>query len=298
MDSDDDDVSLMLPSAKRRRILFELGFREPILDYLKRNANPRVLLKLMRVSKYFWIKEFPFTVIKDLKYENSKWKYRPLEWPKSHFFDTRKFQPFDFDNIAKKLWITESLYLNNKEGTNIASKVAVCDIVKLDLLRQKISLEEFKLFNAHKIKNAFFCNIIIEDSNNEILSVESILNHLPKALNFNYYFGENETLASESTKNIIENLKKSEIQEFTLRGIPETFEFDVFLKFMHENPKKKYDLSFNNGISAEYIQKLQTAVDYFIENCLTEESSVIIEFEDQTDESYEKLCKTWKRRFQ
>uniref|UniRef100_A0A914QY19 Uncharacterized protein n=1 Tax=Panagrolaimus davidi TaxID=227884 RepID=A0A914QY19_9BILA len=67
---------------------------------------------------------------------------------------------------------------------------------------------------------------------------------------------------------------------------------------MQENPEKRYDLSFNYDISDEYMQKLQSAVDYFIENCLTEESSVLIEFEDQTDESYEKLCKTWKRRFQ
>uniref|UniRef100_A0A914P6G2 Uncharacterized protein n=1 Tax=Panagrolaimus davidi TaxID=227884 RepID=A0A914P6G2_9BILA len=299
MNSDnDDDVSLMPPSAKRRRISCELGFRESILNYLKKNANPKVLLKLMQVSKYFWFKEFPFIVIKDLKYKKNKWKFRPLQWPKPHFFDTRKFQPFDFDNNSKQLWITESLSLDNEENTTVASllisRVAVCDATALDFDNQRICESELKLFNGDKVEEVFFWGTMITDSNGEILPVEDVLQLLPTVSDFSYRFDDDGLdFTSESTMNIIEHLKVSGVKTFDLENIPETFDFDAFFKFMHENPKKKYDLSFNYDISVEYIQKLQNAVDYFIENCLTDKSKVLIEFVYQTDESYDKLWSTW-----
>uniref|UniRef100_A0AC35GXL9 Uncharacterized protein n=1 Tax=Panagrolaimus sp. PS1159 TaxID=55785 RepID=A0AC35GXL9_9BILA len=295
---DDDDVSLMPPSAKKRRIFCELGFRESYLNYLKRNANPRVLLKLMQVSKYFWLKEFPFTVIKDLKYKKNKWKFRPLQWPKPHFFDTRKFQPFDFDNNSKQLWITESLSLDNEKDTTFASsiisRVAVCDATTLDIENQRINENELKLFNGDKVEEVFFLGTMITDFNGEILPVENVLQLLPSVSDFSYCFDDDGLdFTPESTMNIIEHLKVSAVKTFDLENIPETFDFDAFFKFMHENPKKKYDLSFSYDISAEYIQKLQSAVDYFIDNCLNEESSVLIDFFGQTDESYVKLWNTW-----
>uniref|UniRef100_A0A914Q3U7 Fumarate lyase N-terminal domain-containing protein n=1 Tax=Panagrolaimus davidi TaxID=227884 RepID=A0A914Q3U7_9BILA len=289
-----DDISLMHQSTKRSRSSRELGFHESFLNYLKKNADPRTLLKLMQVSKYFCFKEFPFIVIKDLEYDYDliiDWKYRPLQ-------SVSKMQPFDFDNTAKKLWITETLSIGHCEDTTFASsfisRVAVCDATTLKFAYQRICENELKFFNADKVEKVDFWGTMITDSNGKILPVENVLQLLPNVSYFHYCFDDDGIdFTSESIMSFIAYLKDSRITEFKLSMIPETFDFDAFFKFMHENPKKRYNLIFSS-VSDEYTQKLQTAVDYFIENCLTIESSVLIEFEFQTDESYYALERTWK----
>uniref|UniRef100_A0A914QZ48 Uncharacterized protein n=1 Tax=Panagrolaimus davidi TaxID=227884 RepID=A0A914QZ48_9BILA len=168
-----EDDSIKQPFAKRRRISCEFGFRKPMLDYLKKNANPKVLLKLMQVSKYFLFKEFPFIVVKDLKHEDDKWN-------------------IDLENITKKLWITESFVIEENFSpfndimlvSSIVPKIAACDITDLWMIGQQISLQEFKLLNADKIKDFHFRESMITDSNGDILSVENILSFLLKVLSF------------------------------------------------------------------------------------------------------------------
>uniref|UniRef100_A0AC35FPE6 Uncharacterized protein n=1 Tax=Panagrolaimus sp. PS1159 TaxID=55785 RepID=A0AC35FPE6_9BILA len=271
------------------------------------NANPKVLVKLMQVSKYFWFKEFPFFVVKDIRYENDKWQYRGIKRSMQCKMCFKTFNDIDLENINKKLWIIESFVIEEhfspfndlKLVSSIVPKLAACDITHLCMIGQQISLQEFKLLNAGKIKDFHLNESMITDSNGDILSVENILSFLSKVLSFSYEFHEDaaSTLTPQSTKNIIKRLKNSRIKSFTLGNIPETFDIGAFFEFMHENPTKRYYLDFYYLISGRYIQKLQESVDYFIDNYLEDYSAVLINFRDQTHKSYEKLEESWERPF-
>uniref|UniRef100_A0A914Q3V5 DUF38 domain-containing protein n=1 Tax=Panagrolaimus davidi TaxID=227884 RepID=A0A914Q3V5_9BILA len=292
--------SMEPPSAKRRRISCEYGFRESFLNYLKKNANPRLLLKLMQVSKYFWFKEFPFFVVKDIRYENDQWQYRGLKRPLQCEMCSNLFHPIDIEKITKKLWIVESFPIRPDYNlfSTLVSKIAVCNITEL-VLYDDLSLSELKLLNVNEIKDAFFGGAIITQSNGDIVSVETILQLFPKAKNFcfDFYEAASFSFKPESTKNIIKALKKSRIQSFKLENIPETFDFEAFFEFMHQNPAKRYYLDFSTNISAQYSRELQAAVNNFIENHFEDYTTVLISFFDQDDDSYEKFEEACNRPF-
>uniref|UniRef100_A0AC34GNC9 DUF38 domain-containing protein n=1 Tax=Panagrolaimus sp. ES5 TaxID=591445 RepID=A0AC34GNC9_9BILA len=67
MDSID---STMIPSDEEINVPCTLGLPESILFYIKHNAHPRFQLKLMQTSKYFRFKEFPYSVVRDIEYDD------------------------------------------------------------------------------------------------------------------------------------------------------------------------------------------------------------------------------------
>uniref|UniRef100_A0A914QV88 Uncharacterized protein n=1 Tax=Panagrolaimus davidi TaxID=227884 RepID=A0A914QV88_9BILA len=176
------NISMSPPPTKKRCLLLEqhpFGLPEPILYYLKKNSNPKLLLKLMQISKYFCFKDFPYMVVKDLKYENTKW-----------FYCEPYYEVLDLSNLKKPLWITKGINCYTEDVSlvsSLLSKVIVCDITKLGLDDQIITLNEFKLLiSSGNVKTFSFFHSHVEYENGEIVPIDEIMKLIPNVTEFRW----------------------------------------------------------------------------------------------------------------
>uniref|UniRef100_A0A914Q5F1 Uncharacterized protein n=1 Tax=Panagrolaimus davidi TaxID=227884 RepID=A0A914Q5F1_9BILA len=225
------------------------GFRESVLYYLKKNGNPKLLLKLMQVSKYFCFKEFPYMVVDSLYYDHDITLLRCGDV----LYDGK------FESLVKPLWITESIKLDNpndsKLASKILSKIAVCDVKNLCLENQILDVGELKFYaNCGSLESFVFRDSNVKYENGTVVPIEEILKLLPKLKVFDWLLhGElASTFTSETTKSITELFDTSILESFCLMNIPGTFDFKLFAKFMDANPKIDFFLHFARPISAEY----------------------------------------------
>uniref|UniRef100_A0AC34FHL5 DUF38 domain-containing protein n=1 Tax=Panagrolaimus sp. ES5 TaxID=591445 RepID=A0AC34FHL5_9BILA len=248
----------------------EISFRKTLLFHLKQNAKPKTLLKLMQIAKYFCFDEFPFFVVKELAFTEQKWGYKELmdsdEEEEGYYYES--FYPGD---APGKFWITESLEFEFEDYPHdfllVLPQIVVCDVKKLNMHNQKITLKEFQFLTAGPAISVELYGTTIKNENDENVALENILKCLPSAQDFVYGFNDESalTMTSESTINVIEILKTFNLKLFVLHEIPETFNFNAFSKILGKNvdkkPRTSYRLFFNDHISAEYQQQLQAYVD-------------------------------------
>uniref|UniRef100_A0A914PLW6 F-box domain-containing protein n=1 Tax=Panagrolaimus davidi TaxID=227884 RepID=A0A914PLW6_9BILA len=124
-------------------------FPSDILKWMKINANPKMLLKLMKCCKYFQhLPEFPYFVVKEIRFcykveggeDEDHWWLMTLD-DKTQIFKGLK----SIEKVTKKFWITKSLDFNVPEY--LIPKIAVCDIQILHL-EKPISYDYFKFLTA------------------------------------------------------------------------------------------------------------------------------------------------------
>uniref|UniRef100_A0A914QA00 DUF38 domain-containing protein n=1 Tax=Panagrolaimus davidi TaxID=227884 RepID=A0A914QA00_9BILA len=280
----------MSPTKKQRSSSQQhpFGLPEPILCYLKKNSNPKLLLKLMQISKYFCFKEFPYMVVKDLKYERTKWSYCK---PKYNF----NYEVLDLSNLKKPLWITEEINCYTEDVSLIStllSKVIVCDITNLWLFNQIITLNEFKLLiSSGNVTTFSFSLSHVEYENGKTVPIEEIMKLIPNVTEFRWSLDTPmmSTFNSETVQNLIKVINPSILKTFHLLIIPETFDFNLFATFMDKNPLIDYELDFDMHIAREYSKMLQKYVDKKIETSSKKAFLFRIFFPLQSKESVKHL---------
>uniref|UniRef100_A0AC34GTT1 Uncharacterized protein n=1 Tax=Panagrolaimus sp. ES5 TaxID=591445 RepID=A0AC34GTT1_9BILA len=148
-----------------------------IVKWMRTNAEPKLALKLMKVSKRFQHKNgFPFLVVKSLFNIGDLWDYSTLD---GKYHDAQHIQ-----DIPKKFWITRKL--NLRAGHDVASailhKTAAFSIRNLQLFGQKITFEGFKkITNGGNVKICILVDTTITDKNGEPVYLENLFECLPKA---------------------------------------------------------------------------------------------------------------------
>uniref|UniRef100_A0A914QI15 Uncharacterized protein n=1 Tax=Panagrolaimus davidi TaxID=227884 RepID=A0A914QI15_9BILA len=265
------------------------GFRGSVLYYLKKNSNPRVLLKLMQVSKYFCFKEFPYMVVDSLDYDHINENIKLLRYDDVLYNDK-------YESLVKPLWITKTLNLYDPNDSKLASKclskIAVCDVKNLSLENQILDVGELKFYaNCGSLESFVFRDSNVKYGNGTVVPIEEILKLLPKLKSF-YWDLHREmasTFTSETTKTIIDFFDPSLLEFFCLMNIPEPFDFKLFAGFMDAHPSIQFYLFFARPLSAEYTKMLQDYVDDLIETELYKVRKILIIFPTQTDESFDIL---------
>uniref|UniRef100_A0AC35FPV1 Uncharacterized protein n=1 Tax=Panagrolaimus sp. PS1159 TaxID=55785 RepID=A0AC35FPV1_9BILA len=269
-------MNISMSPTNNRRLSFEqhpFGLPEPILYYLKKNSNPKLLLKLMQISKYFSFKEFPYMVVKDL-------------------FD---YKVLDLSNVNKPLWITKGIYCYTKHVSlvsSLLSKVIVCDITNLRLANQIITLNEFKLLiSSGNVKTFSFCYSHVEYENGETVPICEIMKLIPYVTEFRWYLNTTvmSTFNSETVQNLIKVINPVILKTFRLMDIPETYDFNLFATFMDKNPLIDYYLDFHREIAREYSNMLQKFVDKKITTSSKKPFLLKIRFPHQSEESVKHL---------
>uniref|UniRef100_A0AC35GRT2 Uncharacterized protein n=1 Tax=Panagrolaimus sp. PS1159 TaxID=55785 RepID=A0AC35GRT2_9BILA len=285
------NISMSPPPPKKQRISFKqhpFGLPEPIYYYLKKNANPKLLLKLMQISKYFCFKEFPYMVVKDLKYERTKWIYCK---PKYNF----DYEVLDLSNLKKPLWITKGINCYTEDVSlvsSLLSKVIACDITNLRLEDQIITLNEFKfLISSGNVKTFTFCYSHVEYENGEIVPIDKIMKLIPNVTGFRWLLDTcmMSTFTSETVHSLIKVFNPSILKTFCLMNIPDTFDFNLFATFMDKNPFIDYELDFDILLPREYSKMLQKYVDKKIATSLKKPFLLKILFPRQSEKSVKQL---------
>uniref|UniRef100_A0AC34GXH1 DUF38 domain-containing protein n=1 Tax=Panagrolaimus sp. ES5 TaxID=591445 RepID=A0AC34GXH1_9BILA len=252
---------------------------EPMLYYIKKNADPKLQLKLMQTSKYFRFKEFPYFVIKDFEFIS---KTKGYAYHKS-------FTLFELDitKISKKLWLTGSLSIECDDVDAVSQfieNVAVCEITSLSLNRQLLTVDEFKfLCNELKQELCMFDSIIINE-NFDVVPLENILENVTSLedLYFEFDYDNAENVTTESTNKIIKALSKLNLSLLYLSNIPENFDID-------ENRQTRFVLKFDEYISDDCVQKLRKYVDKLLDGGLLNRYPVLLEFQNQNYKDFVRL---------
>uniref|UniRef100_A0A914PFF2 Uncharacterized protein n=1 Tax=Panagrolaimus davidi TaxID=227884 RepID=A0A914PFF2_9BILA len=97
------------------------------------------------------------------------------------------------------------------------------------------------------------------------------------------------TFTSETVQNLIKVINPLILKTFWLMNIPETFDFNLFAKFMDKNPQIDYELDFNRLIPREYSNILQKFVDKKIATSSKKPFLFKIIFPRQSEESVKHL---------
>uniref|UniRef100_A0AC35GSD3 DUF38 domain-containing protein n=1 Tax=Panagrolaimus sp. PS1159 TaxID=55785 RepID=A0AC35GSD3_9BILA len=211
----------------------ELGFPEPILYYLKKNANPKLLLKLMKSSKrHFSFKEFPFFEVHFLKIDKTTWKYYDRK--------SDEIKDLDLNSLSKPLlWISNGIECCTEQRNpfigKLLSKTFICDIRYFRVVGRNITLSQLKFINSkNNIENFTLYNSHVHCYFGTIVSIDRVLKFLPNVKTFLWFFTREmiPTINSKTTKKLIEALNPTKLQSFSLMNIPETFDFKLFKKFM------------------------------------------------------------------
>uniref|UniRef100_A0AC34FCT7 Uncharacterized protein n=1 Tax=Panagrolaimus sp. ES5 TaxID=591445 RepID=A0AC34FCT7_9BILA len=149
----------------------ESDFPSDVLKWAKKNAAPKMALKLMQICKYF---QFPYFVINTLEGNYGGWRYRQE--------DSYSYRNIDIKNLSKKLWVTRKLgFWNNNVLIPLLPKIAVSDFYFLSLKNQNITFNEFKFLTAAgNVTEVFLYDSLIKDESDHNVPLEDILECLPK----------------------------------------------------------------------------------------------------------------------
>uniref|UniRef100_A0AC34FUV7 Uncharacterized protein n=1 Tax=Panagrolaimus sp. ES5 TaxID=591445 RepID=A0AC34FUV7_9BILA len=247
----------------------------------------------MQTSKYFRFKEFPYFVVKDLKYDQDKWLYcnGKYSWDYTMLY---------LGKLSKPLWITKGINCYTEDHglvSRLLPNAAVCDIKNLRLEDQIISFDEFKfLISSGNVEKLTLCYSHVMYENGQVVGIDEILQLLPNVKQIRWLLDPETaaTFTSETTQKLINNLSPSKLQSFCIMNIPESFDFNLFAEFMIENPSIDYFLDFDILISNKYSAILQAYVDYIIQVSSTKYFPLHIRFPRQTEKSITCLRNLYK----
>uniref|UniRef100_A0AC34F4L7 Uncharacterized protein n=1 Tax=Panagrolaimus sp. ES5 TaxID=591445 RepID=A0AC34F4L7_9BILA len=229
-------------------------FPPDVHKWMKQNAKPKMAVKLMKVCKYFKHKNgFPFLVVKRVTNKiRDLWTSRTLN-----------NEVCNIEDIEKKLWITGRIRCTTWRSnaiSNLLAKTVVCDLRKLILKNQNITLNEFKKLTEGG--NVVICNMqqtLITDKNDEIVSLEDICECLPNVRKI--HFGAK--LAKIVSLEAVESKMSQKMEDFTLSilfGSDEDFDLQRFLEYIKKHQQIRYKLRLCGITFDEYVQKYAPSV--------------------------------------
>ena len=193
--------------------------------------SPEVYNKLIKCCKYFWWKNPVITL--DCLCHYSRNKYWKTE--KINGFPER--QEFKIEQFNEKLWIYHDLTVLNEQNqlmaSSLISKVYRCDLTCLSLSNQTLSFDEFQKFTSSgSLVMLRLFKTTVKNDDGTIVPIEKLIELFPKLQTFYFNNVPSEeglqTITSETAANLNAIPHFPKIKDFTMEGIPESFEFEAF----------------------------------------------------------------------
>uniref|UniRef100_A0A914QLM5 Uncharacterized protein n=1 Tax=Panagrolaimus davidi TaxID=227884 RepID=A0A914QLM5_9BILA len=258
-------------------------FPSDVLKWMKINAKPKMLLKLMKCCKYFQhFPEFPFFVVKEIRfcYKDEGDEYEDHWWLMTLDDKTQIFKGLkSIEKVTKPIWITKSLVFNVPEY--LIPKIAVCDIQILHL-EHPISYDYFKFLTASGNVKELNIWASVKYSNGDPVYIDKIFECVPKVTDI-WFYSEMSVFDFDFIITL-ENIDASKLECFTLHIISFSH-FLLFTKFMDKNPHVEYVIEFNDGIlSTEETKAIEKYVQRIIDAGVTKYPIPIILFPGQSQE--------------
>uniref|UniRef100_A0A914QSX3 Uncharacterized protein n=1 Tax=Panagrolaimus davidi TaxID=227884 RepID=A0A914QSX3_9BILA len=225
-----------------------------LLNYIIDNANHRILLKLYKTCKYFYIREK--TLLCNFIYISQIYS---RTFVKSACF--ANFEDFNSPNI-RMFCSGTSLQLHCDKIPDLATKclpkLCTCSLKCLVIGSQKLSVDEFKLLiNGGKIEQADLQYTEIVKSDETILSIEELIKMLPNVVDI-LIRPTNEMYTFETAYELSKMDRNEKFESFKIYKIPEILELGLFEKFLKKNlmPKAILGLKVDNSVGDDFRQEM------------------------------------------
>jgi|UniRef100_A0AC35FHT3 hypothetical protein len=226
-----------------------------VLKYMKANATPTMALKLMFYSKYFLHQVFPYTVVKLVRpFLGELYYYQTLNGEFHEWISSA--------GIPSNLWITSSIETQTKSIQNavsyLLSKTVVCDINKLELFNQTITVKEFK-FLGHVLKDFDMRLSRILKENDETLTLEDIFECLPHIEKMRIQSPLPSFSSITAAKEIYCSTLRSLYVTFSLPN--DNFDIESFMEFIKKHQEIEFLINRIGKSVFPYTDVLQKFVD-------------------------------------
>uniref|UniRef100_A0A914P5G2 Uncharacterized protein n=1 Tax=Panagrolaimus davidi TaxID=227884 RepID=A0A914P5G2_9BILA len=232
-----------------------------IIYYILKNPKTAELyLKMVKTCKYFFVKH-PILTVNEFIYDCDKWLVdKILEWTGN------KTKVFDLSNITAKVWITGKLkVVPETEAGSVDVDVFTafmptlyrCDAKQLYVSNQVLSFHDYSLL-IPSAEDITFNHVTIKNENGSNIALEKVVEVAVKA---KYIEINSNTVLTNITSSTFKELLKiphfANLNYFSLKNIPESFDLDAF----YSNKTTKYWLIFDDSIPQVYKNRIEAIVD-------------------------------------
>uniref|UniRef100_A0A914QSA1 FBD domain-containing protein n=1 Tax=Panagrolaimus davidi TaxID=227884 RepID=A0A914QSA1_9BILA len=213
------------------------------------------------------------------------------------------------DEVPNNLWITGTIFsdqvsmfftssfffdhvLNESSFmSKIIPKIVVCDVKKLELHGQDLSLKEYEFLTASgMIEDFIFPSTLIKEENGKNVYMETILECLPNVKSVLLSV----QIPSFSSVAKAEKICLQKLEKFVLRSVPHDFNFEAMLVFMTKHKYADIRLNVSQGTSNfPYMSNLQKYVDQVVQEGSIQHPPPLISFPGQSEESKTGLMKLY-----
>uniref|UniRef100_A0AC34F528 Uncharacterized protein n=1 Tax=Panagrolaimus sp. ES5 TaxID=591445 RepID=A0AC34F528_9BILA len=301
----DDSKNVFVPS---KRDLFlstylryqEWSLPESIIYYMAKNPkNAAVYEKLIQSCKYFFVQN-PIIVADRFSYiwddeSDEEDNEDNVEGATAYLY--RDQECIELPTVLSKFWITDKfgdslVSLNHNMVSSILPKFYRVDVKELCITRQNISFNDF-IFLAFNVEDIRFGHTVVKNEDGSIVPLEKLLALLPNVKNVKIF---NNRLSSCITTNTVKELLKlphfSNIINFQLSNIGESFDIETFFTYMKKTRSTKFNIYFCPLISETFKNHLEEMIDEILE---TKTRGIQLRFYGIAMEKYVKMESLYNR---
>uniref|UniRef100_A0A914QW89 Homing endonuclease LAGLIDADG domain-containing protein n=1 Tax=Panagrolaimus davidi TaxID=227884 RepID=A0A914QW89_9BILA len=173
------DVERIVSNIKIPKSSPQCRFPSDVLKNMKKNANPKRALKLMKLNKFFLQEKCPFIHFAGI---TDSFGDSVIAG-----FWTSKQKRYPIDKLPNNIGIGDALILRllfkAEYLSHFISKIIICDIKQLKCFNLRILYDEFKfLTSSGRVENVELKDTFVTSKKGEIISYENLLGLLPSLM--------------------------------------------------------------------------------------------------------------------
>uniref|UniRef100_A0A914P4E3 Uncharacterized protein n=1 Tax=Panagrolaimus davidi TaxID=227884 RepID=A0A914P4E3_9BILA len=241
--------------------------------------------KMVQSSKYFYIKN-PIIIVTDLSYSV---RYG------LNLVISRGIGPIPLDmtKLECKFWMIDKFQVyggRNGKGNILPSIIPTffrCDIKDLIIYNQNVSYKNW-IFLASNAVKIDFCNVTVKNEDGSNIATEKLVEAAVNAKEIT--LARNLVITSKTVEELIKLPHFRKLNFFQLYQIPETFDIGAFFVYIKKNKSTNFHLYFNESISDEYKNRIDTIIDKILATKKHDYRLPDIYFSGISREKYDKFC--------
>uniref|UniRef100_A0A914QHP5 Uncharacterized protein n=1 Tax=Panagrolaimus davidi TaxID=227884 RepID=A0A914QHP5_9BILA len=202
------------------------AFKLPLLDYIAKNANSKLIIKFYSISKWFYFRS-KIALCHRLSVTDT---------PKTISFEASLFiSPNDLCHRGlKNIYITNALIVVSENPFSLSKVMPIIyksDPIYIDIKNQVITFEDYCLLvSGGNVEDISFENVIVTKKNGHPVTVDYLIGKLPKVKSLKFGRG---TVIDRFSSRRLGNIKlKTNLEHFEIHDLDESFEVFGFTDFV------------------------------------------------------------------
>uniref|UniRef100_A0A914PL15 Uncharacterized protein n=1 Tax=Panagrolaimus davidi TaxID=227884 RepID=A0A914PL15_9BILA len=222
------------------------AFKLPLLDYIAKNANSKLILKLYSISKWFYFRS-KIALCHRLSVTDTQ---KTISFEASLFISPNDLCHRGLRNI----YITNALIAVSDNPFSLSKVMPIIyksDPIYIDIKNQAITFEDYCLLvSGGNVEDISFENVKVTKKNGNPVTVDYLIEKLPKIKTLK--FGPGTVIDRFSSGRLGDIKLKTLVEHFEIHDLDEFFEVFGFSDFVRNNttPTTRFFLYFKEGTDA------------------------------------------------